>query len=414
MRRVYLLAAFRCLVLAALTAPAAVGLSVIVHDMVEGDRAPEVLALITSAGAAAAMAANPLFGWLADLTRSPVGRRRPWLMGGALVGLLGALAMVWAPGVWWLAAAWVLTQTAYNACFGALNGWVSEGLAPELRRKAAGVFSAAAFVGILPGLALAAIFPGNITIMFLTLPVVAALVIGLVAVRIDDPARDIDVHSDPRARGLRRTVSREFAAVWLTRLVFAVPMSATLVFGLFMFTTRWDLPVNQAVRLTTLVTLTGAVGVVTSSISLTLMRREKSGEKRLLAIALPTLAFTIGGWAFAPTPLVFAALALVGGLAVGVGYTCTRALAHAILPHDESAFGLGILNVATTLAAVVAPLMAGGLLALGARLGLMDDYAGMLVLLAMLTLAATFVVAMVPASARTQVQPALSSRDQHQ
>lgn len=373
------------------------GLSLLVDDLVGLLRAPHVLALVVSAGSAAAMVANPLFGWLADITRGPLGRRRPWLLGGAAVGLLGTLAMLWAPGPWWLAAAWVVTQAAYNACFGSLNGWVSEGLPPELRSRAAGVFSAAAFIGVLPGLAAAGLLASQVTAMLLVMPVIALVVIVPVGLRITDPPLAVAT-ARPRswADGMRSVASRGFVGAWLVRLVFAAALSASLVLGLFMFMERWALERVEAAQLLAAATFAGAVGVVAASLVLTARTRRRWDDRQLLAAALATLALALAAAGLAPTVLVFLATTFVAGLAIGTGFTCTRAVVHAVLPHDQSGFGLGLLNVATTLAPIIAPLLASGLLAWSRAVGMTDPYTGMLILLGAVTLCGLFALRLVP------------------
>ena len=98
MTRILQLAVMQCAALGALTAPAVVAVSLLVRRMVGNDSAPDVYALIDAAAALTAMIAAPLCGLLADRTMSRLGRRRPWLLGGAVVGLLGSAAMAWASG----------------------------------------------------------------------------------------------------------------------------------------------------------------------------------------------------------------------------------------------------------------------------------------------------------------------------
>src|SRR5262245_13335811 len=46
------------------------------------------LSLVLGVGALFALVVNPLVGWLSDRTTSSWGMRRPWLIGGALGGVL--------------------------------------------------------------------------------------------------------------------------------------------------------------------------------------------------------------------------------------------------------------------------------------------------------------------------------------
>ncbi len=65
---------------------------------------------------------DPLAGWLSDRTRTPLGRRRPWLLGAALP-FGGSVVMLWSPPedlegaalTVWIGAAILLFYTAYTA-----------------------------------------------------------------------------------------------------------------------------------------------------------------------------------------------------------------------------------------------------------------------------------------------------------
>src|SRR2546429_6676241 len=66
------------------------------------------LSLILGIGAIFALVANPLFGKLSDRTRSRLGMRRPWIVGGGITGIIGLLLLSLAPPIpllpdgWWL------------------------------------------------------------------------------------------------------------------------------------------------------------------------------------------------------------------------------------------------------------------------------------------------------------------------
>ncbi|MGM9490559.1 MFS transporter [Ideonella sp. YS5] len=84
------------------------------------------LGYVTAAGALVAMIANPLFGAASDRTRTRLGRRHPWTLGGALVGagalvMLGRQATLTGIALWWC-----LAQAALNAMLSALTAEVPD------------------------------------------------------------------------------------------------------------------------------------------------------------------------------------------------------------------------------------------------------------------------------------------------
>lgn len=401
LRRIILLAVVQCAVLGSMTAPAVVGISVIVRRMVGAEAAPAALAMISAVGAATAMVANPLFGWLADRTRSRLGRRRPWLIGGGIGGLLGTAVMAWSPDVVTLAVAWLLTQAAYNACYGAINGLVSQGLPPEERTRAGGLFSAAGFLGTLPGLAMAAIFPTDIVPMLLTVPAIAAIVIIVIAVRIDDPPRPATLPRSGWARsGIAPLMTGPFIAAFATRFIIVVEMTAGLAFALYLFMDRWGMAEDVGVQLTSLSTLFGAAAVVAASLAIASTPARRIAPRTLLVASLMLLLVGMLGRGFAPTPWAFLAASLIAGIGIGTGMTSTRALAQGALPPHDSALGLGVFNIANTAGPIFAPLLAAWLLERADVLGFPDAYTGMYVLLAVPVVIVAGLIPLLPKTRR--------------
>lgn len=356
MKRILILALAQALVLGALTAPAVVGLSLDVRRLLpHGDEAG-TLGVIISAGSVAALIANPFFGWLADAT----GRRRTLLVAGAVGGFAGCAALLWAPSLGMLTAAWVSAQVGYNMCFGAINGLVSAQLAPADRTRAAGVLSAVTVLGTLPGLAAAAVFADHRSLMVLAVPTAALVAIPLLASRIPGESA-----SAVRRRSLhvpiRSIATSAFLLAVAARFVIALELAAGLIFALYLFTDRWHLGTSSAVRLVSAATLLGAVGVVAASSTISLTRLRVVDSRVLLGIGLGALALGTAARGLAPTPAVFLVATFIAGCAIGTGFTASRSLAQSALPAADSGLGLGVFNAANTLAPAIAPLLAGAL-----------------------------------------------------
>ena len=390
MKRIYALAVLQCAALGALTAPAVVGLSLMITGMVGDTDAPAVLGAVVASGSAAAMIANPLIGWCVDRTPRRLGGRRVWIVAGALAGLAGSIAVALAGDPAGLVAAWIGTQAAYNACFAGVNSMLSRGLAPEHRVRAGAVFSAASIVGVIPGLIAAAVFTTDTVAMTLVVPVLSLPLMAIVALMLPDP--DLPSGQSPEADGggwqleLRTLVTKRFLAVMVVRFVLALELAAGLVFALYFFKERWDLPDHDAVRLVSVSTLVGAAGLLLASVTIAALRRRELSETALLGAALVVLTVAMLGRAFASTPLVFQIATFVAGVGIALGFASSRAIVQGLLPAAHAAFGLGVFNVANTLAGIVAPLFATLLLSVPRSFDL-DRYAAMYLLLALPVLA---------------------------
>ena len=106
-------------VMAALATPLSAGLTLKLQELVAAQDVVATLGIITSLGAFSSLFFDPIFGRLSDRTTSRFGRRRPWMIIGA-VGLLLALGLIGAaPNVVVVGIGWVLAQMIGNAAIGA-------------------------------------------------------------------------------------------------------------------------------------------------------------------------------------------------------------------------------------------------------------------------------------------------------
>ena len=75
------------------------------------------LSAVLLAGAVVSIASLPVFGALSDRTRGRYGRRRPWFVGGAAMGLLGLVIAGSMPSVAGIAIGWGIASLGYGAAF---------------------------------------------------------------------------------------------------------------------------------------------------------------------------------------------------------------------------------------------------------------------------------------------------------
>ena len=103
----------------ALLTPAMITLALRVRQLA-GSNSARPISMVLFAGAIVALVGNPVFGALSDRTRSRFGRRRPYLVGGALCGF-AALALIGvAASLSLVLIGWCLAQLAYNAVLAAM------------------------------------------------------------------------------------------------------------------------------------------------------------------------------------------------------------------------------------------------------------------------------------------------------
>ncbi len=109
------------------------------------------LALVTSPGLLVALVSNPLFGMLSDRTSSRWGRRRPYIVAGTLLNVIGLLLMIAAPNIITLMLALCLVQLANNAAAAPFHAYLPDLVNAEQRGTAAGIMGLAQIVGTILG-----------------------------------------------------------------------------------------------------------------------------------------------------------------------------------------------------------------------------------------------------------------------
>ena len=92
--------------------PLAISLSIRVNELAPGRE--ELLGYITGAGALFVMLTAPFMGVWSDRTRTRIGRRRPFMIGGMFVGVISLVVMALAPNVFVLGFGWVLAQWGWG------------------------------------------------------------------------------------------------------------------------------------------------------------------------------------------------------------------------------------------------------------------------------------------------------------
>ncbi|MCK3769750.1 MFS transporter [Microbacterium aerolatum] len=367
-RSVYLLAGVNLTGLGSLTAPVVAGLPLKIDALFPAQERADVLATVLAIGALAALVSNPLFGMLSDRTRGRFGRRRPWMLGGALAGLLGVAALGAADSLPVIVTCWVFTQTAYNAMLAATAALLAD-IVPDSRRAAAsGVFTAAAFVGTLPPLVLTAMLPRQVDAVSLVMPIIAVVVVAI-ALRLPDAA---PCPRNAAAPGLgttpvlhARTARRAFTAVWLQRLAMQSAFSLASAFTIYLVIDRMTHDPVGATPVAMIATLAGGSGIVIgAAVGGAWASRLRRHLPFLVCGALGLAAgASLRSLADSP-PLLWIASSL-GGLAVGIYLAVNLALAMRVIPGHQRGTYLGVLNIAETIPQVLAPVTAAALLHVG-------------------------------------------------
>lgn len=353
----------------AVYAPALVTLGIRVREL-SGSGAATDYGMVVAVGALFAMVGNPLFGMLSDRSRSRFGRRRPYFVGGMVVGLAAVTVIGLAPSVPFILVAWCVAQLAYNAAIAAVIAVLPDHFPPAQRGKVSGISGVCNYSSMAVAAYVASWFASSTAMMF-----IAPAVIGLVMVLAFTPMLTETRRTEPAPRltvaGFLRTfwidprTHQDFAWAWASRFLITLAWMTLLTYQSFLIIDRFDITNTEVAQALTTSSLVMVAGIVTGAgvsgwLSDRLRRRKifvmTSGA--IAAIGFPIVAFSneLG---------TFLVGVLIVGLGIGVHMAVDLALVTDILPNPaEAAKDLGVFNIANALPQSVAPLVAAALFAL--------------------------------------------------
>lgn len=333
------------------------------------------LGLIVGVTAVFNLVAGPLFGVLSDRTRTPWGRRRPWIVGGIVVMGLGGVILATAPNTFVIGLGSLVYTLGVAAAFGALTPFMAEGLPSQQRGRVGALVGVGAQLSGVVAVLLGGVILDNLLLLFV-LPVAAfAAIFLLYAFVIPDVLPVRTEHRDPALTVLKQLVfnplkHRDFAFVWIGKFCMQVGLTFLSTYQLYYLLDRLGLaPAEAGQRLA----LVGGIGVLVTTLFAILggflsdkLQRRKPfiyGATALSTAGLITLAFAsdVLGFAIAVS-LVLAAAGLFGSVDL--------ALASDLIPdRTQAGRWLGIYYVSNSLSGAVAPVFAPLILMIGGEGG---------------------------------------------
>ncbi|GAA5201379.1 MFS transporter [Microbacterium jejuense] len=330
------------------------------------------LGLVLGVGALFALIANPLAGRLSDRTTSRFGMRRPWILGGALVGLGGFLIIGVATSVWVVLIAWCIVQTAMNAVLAAANATLPDQVPAASRGKVSGIVGITTPLGILGGTFLTNFLSEDFARFVVPSAIATVLAVLFVLVlkdrvRTDKPADRFTVGQLFGSFVFNPAKHPDFGWTWLTKFFVMFGYAGIATFLPFYLTEKFQLDEQTAITTILLANLASMAAMMISS-PLGGFLSDKVGKRRpFVAIAGGIMVIGLVLLAFAPDVATLIVAQAIIGLGAGSFFSVDLALATEVLPNPEdTAKDLGVLNIANALPQSIAPAIAPGIIALGA------------------------------------------------
>ena len=334
------------------------------------------LGLVMGVGALFALIANPLAGRLSDRTTSRWGMRRPWILGGSLVGLGGFMLIGVADSIWVVMLAWCLVQAAMNAVLAAANATLPDQVPAESRGRISGIVGITTPLGILAGSFLVNYLPGDFERFVVPGAIAAILAIVFVLllkdrVLTEKPAGRFTLRMFFGSFVFNPRKHPDFGWTWLTKFLVMFGYAGVATFLPLYLIGKFELSEQDAIGTILLANL-ASMGAMMISSPLGGFLSDRIGKRRpFVAIAGLVMVVGLVMLAFAPTVgFVIAAQAVIG-FGAGSFLSVDLALATQVLPSaEDTATDLGGLNIANALPQSIAPAIAPAVIAFGASTAL--------------------------------------------
>lgn len=380
-------------VFVAFITPIAISLAVRVGQLAP-DR-EEYLGYITGAGALVVMLTSPLFGTLSDRTRTRLGRRRPWMIGGTVLGVISLVVMATAPNILLLGFGWILAQLGWGQVLSNLQISTADRLPESQRGKVAGLTGFSTQIAPVFGVIIASGFTRDNLLLFLIPGAIGVVLVALFVVLVHEDDSRARVY--PERFSFASLFSKyvynprkypDYSWNWIARFLFYFGLTLNTTFTAFFFASRLGVDVADVGGV--IAALGGAGVLATTAGALGGGFLSDRLKRRRAIVLVGAILFAAGAvvMALAPSLPFIVVGSLLVSMGIGTFAAVDQALLLDVLPEKETDAGrfMGITGFATSIPQAFAPLIAPVFLAIGVVAGGEKNYTLLYIVAAACTL----------------------------
>lgn len=337
--------------------------------LVEPEAAGRTLFMLTIGGTIIAMLVQPTIGSISDYTVSRWGRRKPYIFIGSVLDVVFLAGIAFSQPLVAIAAFYALLQFSSNFAQGPFQGYVPDLVPAPQVGMASALVGVMQILGNVAGFVIAgfAVASGQFALGLLALGVLELVTMLSVVVRVREgrtpKSREGRTWWSVAAEAWGTDVLRERSFLFLVGSRLAVLMAGGVLTNLAIFYLARSLEMNQETAGTSFNAMVGLVALGTIITVVPAARlSDRIGRKKVIY-----LSCAIGATGVALVALAGSfPLALVGsvtyGLSAGIFLAVDWALMTDIIPKASSGRYMGLSNVATASAGVLAIAIGGTLM----------------------------------------------------
>lgn len=346
-----------------------------------------LLGWLSALGSVVALVVQPVIGALSDRTPGTLGRRRPYIIVAGAILLLGAFQLATASAIAAFAFGFFLFQLASSACTAAYQSLLPDRVPHEQRGAASGYMGLMTILGNVASLALAGILLSSVTLTSISRVAIerganifyalTGLVLLISVIITITGVPDTPLAQLPAApTGIRQRFAslwiepwrhKNFTWVFLTRAFVMLGLTLFLTFIEYYFANVAH--ITNFIQATATLAVLALIGAVCSALLLGILS-DRVGRVPLVLLASVCMAIAAVAFLVLPAGAPLWPLGLLFGLGYGAYTSVDWALAVDVLPSaTDIGKDMGIWSTATTLPAIIAPLLGSLVLMLASYVG---------------------------------------------
>jgi MFS family permease len=356
----------------ALMVPLSYSLAVRISQLEPGHE--EVLGYVTGTAQLVYLILSPLLGVWSDRLRSPFGRRTPFIVGGALLGVVAVAFIAIAPNLLLIGLGWVVGLLGWATAGQGIQTLLADRVPEEQRGRASALTGVTTQIAPVIGIGIAyAVVKSTFLVFVVPAAVGLVLILAFVLVKREGSSRGLVANDAVTVKTLLSSYvfnprkHPDFGWNWLGRFIFFMGLYFNTTFGTFFYAQRLHIPVVQVAGI---VATIGIIGVVAATGGAILggFLSDKLGRRKLFTL-IGALLFVAGAVveAFAHNIVQLIVGSVIMQLAIAAFSVVDQAIVFAVLPNRaEAGRYLAVVAFAQKIPSAIAPLIAPLIITIGA------------------------------------------------
>jgi MFS family permease len=331
-----------------------------------------VLPIVLTVPAVLLIIVNPIVGILSDTTRSRIGRRRPWMLGGLAFGLLGLLLIAFAGNIALVIAGWTIGYLGLTTTSAMFITHMGDRLSQQQRGLVAGINGAVAQIAPIVGILVSGGLVGTPVLLFAVPGIIAILGALPFVLRMNDPST---AHEKAERVGIGAVFTHivfnpkkhpDLAWAWISKLFVFVALYCNSVYAVYFLQERLEMDAGAVAGIMATVGSLSIPAAMIGALGAGVVSDKLKRRKLLIYIAAVFFVAGLLTIGFTQSVLVYIAGSLLFTFGSGIFGSVDQALTLDVLPdRDSSGRWIAIMALANEIPKALAPVLAGMLVLLG-------------------------------------------------